>query len=480
MASEPLKKRTLNGFLWNGIQRFGALVISFVSNIVLVRLLDADVFGAIGILLVFVAISQSIVDGGFTSALIQRNEVTQDDYSTVFFWNLAVSVIMVLVLWCMAPLIAEYYATPILCNVLRVQSVLLIIHALCVVQTAKLTKDLSFKILSIRTLIATTLGVLVAILMAYKGFGIWSIVAQEIVVASVGTILLWKYCNWKPSWTFSWPSFKGMFKFGSLIFLSGIVETIYNNIQSFIIGKAFSIRDLGYYTQAKKLESIPITTGTSVLSQVLFPAYASIAEDHERIKRVVRQNISIVSFIAFPVMLFLTLYADPIITILYTDKWSASIPMFQILCIGGAFHPLNVANTILFKSLGRGDIFFTLQVLKRILCVAFILFSIQYGLYAMMWTMTITMVVFYSINIYCTHKYFGYTINEQLSDILPSVALAIFTVVMSMIFSSLIKIKSVFVELGLDSIIYICIYIFGAKFFKIKSYLIIKELLWRQ
>lgn len=465
---QSLKKRTINGLIWSALQRFGALAISFIANLIIARILDATIFGTIGVLLVFVAISQSIVDSGFTAALIQRKDVTQVDYSTVFFWNLFVSGILVIVLYFSAPYIADYYNDAILCTVLRVQSVLLIVHALCVVQTAKLTKELAFKVLSIRNLVATFIGAIVAIVMAYYGYGIWSIVAQELVVGIVGTILLWAYCDWKPSFIFSWKSFKGMFKFGSLIFLSGMVETIYNNIQSLIIGRAFSMKELGYYTQAKKLESIPITTGSSVLSQVLFPAYSSIADDYNRIKRVVRKNISIVSFVAFPFMFFLTIYAEPIITILYTDKWAESIPMFQVLCIGGAFHPLNVANTMLFKSIGRGDIFFILQVVKRVLCIILILFSIRYGLYAMMWTMTITMVLFYSINIYFSHKYFGYTIKEQLSDIMGGILMAIFASVVVVYISHFSDFTNNVVNIAVGVLAYMVLY--GIVLFILRKY----------
>lgn len=473
---ESLKKRTLNGILWNGIQRFGALGISFVSNLVLVRLIDADVFGAIGILLVFVAISQSIVDGGFTSALIQRKVVTQTDYSTVFYWNLAVAIVMVFILYSVAPFIAEYFETPILCNVLRVQSILLIIHALCVVQTAKLTKELSFKVLSIRTLVATSIGVVVAIVMAYNGYGIWSIVAQELVVATIGTILLWGYCKWKPSLVFSYSSFKGMFKFGSFIFLSSICETIFTNIQSFIIGKAFSLRDLGYYTQAKKLESVPINGATSVLSQVLFPAYSSINTDHNRLKIVVRKNISIVTYLSFPIMLLLSILAHPILTILYTDQWLESVPMFQILCLGGMFFPLNACNTMLFKALGYGKVYFILQTIKRLVNLSFILFSVKYGLYSMLWMIAATQVISYILNLIYTNKLFNYTIKEQLSDIIPNLSNALFVggVLVCVLDNVNIDIKIIQILFG--AIVYILLYVCTSVLLKFKSIQYLKSL----
>lgn len=462
--------------IWSGVQRFGTLGISFISNLVLVRFLDAEVFGAVGILLVFVAVSQSIIDGGFTSALIQRKEVSQTDYSTVFYWNLIVSAVMVVVLYFAAPFIADYFHSEILCKVLRVQSILLIIHALCVVQTAKLNKDLSFKALSIRNISATLVGVVVAIVMAYKGYGIWSIVAQELVTAIVGTLLLWYLCKWSPSLTFSWVSFKGMFKFGGFIFLSSIFDTLYSNVQSFIIGRAFSIKDLGYYTQAKKLENVPVTSAANVLAQVLFPVYSSIAGDYDRLKSMVRKSMTLVTYVSFPVMLLLAIIAQPILVILYTDKWIASIPMFQILCLGGMFHALNCCNTTLFKALGLGEIYFILQTVKRLVCLAFIIFSIRYGLYAMLWTITGTQIIFYIINVIYTNKHFKYTITEQFADILPNLLLSLFTGAIVWFSMPYVESYGNFTQLLFGIGLYLIIYLGVSIVFKVKTLKYIRSL----
>lgn len=469
MAQTSLKKQALSGMLWSGIQRFGTLGIAFISNLVLVRFLDAEVFGAIGILLVFVAISQSIIDGGFTSALIQRKDASQTDYSTVFFWNLGVSAVMVILLYLSAPAIANYFHSPILSKVLRVQSVLLIIHAMCVVQSAKLTKSLSFKALSIRSVTANFAGAVVAIVMAYKGYGIWSVVTQELVAATVGSILLWVLCGWTPSLTFSWKSFKGMFKFGGFIFLSSIVETLYTNVQSFIIGRAFSISDLGYYTQAKKLENVPVSSASTMLAQVLFPVYSSISDDYNRLKGMVRRNMAMVTYISFPAMLLLAILARPILVILYTDKWLASIPMFQILCLGGMFHAINVCNTMLFKALGYGGVYFVLQTVKRVVCLVFILFSIQFGLYPMLWTIAAALLISYVINVIYTHKYFRYTISEQLSDIMPNLILSLLVGAALWYAMDYISVESNIVNILMGIGIYSVLYLGVSAAFKFKS-----------
>lgn len=420
-----LKRQVLSGVFWSAVQKFGALFISFLANLVLARILSPDDFGNVGLLLVFVAIGQSFIDGGFGAALIQKRAVSNVDYSTVFYWNLIVSVISIAAIYFLAPIVGNYYHSDLLAKLLRVQSVVFLINAFSLVQTTKLTKELNFKVLSIRTILSTVIGAIVAILLAFRGWGVWSLVVKEIVSALVGAILLWSFCKWSPAWIFSLRAFREMFRFGSMILLSSIVDTVYRNIQSLIIGRAFSVRDLGYYTQAKKMEEIPVMGGTTILTQVLFPVYASIADQHDYMKSIVRKNIVLITYFTFPLMILLILIAPALITILFTEKWSASIPIFRILCIEGMLLPLNCANTEIFKAIGRSDVYFILQTVKRIISIVIILYSVQFGLYAMLWTIAATGFIFYAINIAFTHIIFGYKILEQLSDIIPNMILSV-------------------------------------------------------
>ena len=477
MSNEvSLKKKTLIGLMWNAVQRFGAMGIAFLSNLVLVRLLGAEDFAAIGILLVFITIAKSLVGGGFSSALIQRKNVTQVDYSTVFYWNIIIAIVMMIVLCVSAPYIANYFESPILCPVLRVQSVILLIGALSDIHTVILSKDMSFKLLSIRTLIASSVSVIVAIIMAYMGYGIWSLVAQEIVMISMSAILLWSMNTWRPTWCFSWKSLKDLFKFGSFILMSTICETIMNNILSLILGKAFSMKDLGYYTQAKKLENVPVATANSVLAQVLYPVYSSISDDYVRMKSVLRRNITVVTYVSFPVMLLLAILAYPMIMILYTEKWIESVPMFQILCIGGMFHTLNVCNTMLFKALGKGRIFFILQTVKRIINLSVILLSIPYGLYVLIWTVAIVQIISYAINLIYTHIVFKYTYYEQLSDILPNLLLSLLVGVIIWYYINNINIESNILLIITGGMMYMIIYGIFSYLFKMKSFKNLKSL----
>ena len=420
---QSLKQKTLYAIIWNATQRYGSLLIAFITNIILARILGPDDFGTIGILTVFIAVATSITESGFNSALIQRQNVKHIDYCTIFYWNLSVSVLLVILIIICSNHIGYYFNSQTLGNYLRIQSIVLIINSLCIVQTTRLMKFLRFKILAVRTIIATLLGSIVGVFLALNGYGVWSLVWQQITISLVGAILLWSISDWRPSLIYSWASFRNMFSFGAYIFISSICFTIYTNLQSFIIGKAFSIKELGYYSQAKKLESVAVDGTGSVLNTVLFPVYATVAHDRERHRNIVRKNINIITYLTFPTMAVLCLTAPLIIPILFSERWLPSVPMFQILCLMGLMSPLNMANVEIFRSLGNGKVYLWLQVIKRAIGISFILFSVQFGLYSMLWSIVAINFISYLINLYFTDKVFGYKYMDQLKDIIPNLVL---------------------------------------------------------
>lgn len=469
MGNISLKHRTLKSMIWNAVQRFGSIGIYFLANIILVRLIDPEVFGSIGILLIFVSISTSIVDGGFSSALIQQKNIKQVDYSTVFYWSIVASLVMMCIIWLVSPIVAEYYNTPILNKVLRVQSVLFLFHALGVVQNAKLTKELSFRTLATRNIIASASGAVIAVVMAYNGYGIWSIVAQELVMAIVGTTLLWISCKWIPTLEFSRRSFLRMFKFGSYVFLSTIIDTLYRNVQSLIIGRRFSMMELGYYTQARKLENVPIDSASSVVASVLFPALSSINNDYDRLKMVVRKSISVVTFASFPAMLLLAIVGEQIILFLYGAEWSASIPMYQILCLGSMFYMLNVCNATIFKIIGEGRVYFILQTVKRVVCLVLLLLSVKYGLFVLLWTTSLTQIVMYAINMVYTHRVFKYTYREQLKDIVPNLIITLCCGILTIIVMCNFEFDSNILSIIINATVYSIFYYVLSRLFKTQS-----------
>ena len=420
-----LKQKTISGILWSGVQKFGSLAISFIANIVLARLLTPDDFGCIGMLAIFIVLSQTFIDGGFGAALVQKKNPTEEDYSTIFYWNILVAILLYVVLFVTAPFIADFYRIPLLSDILRVQGISLIISSFYIIQTNRLVKQLNFKTLSLVTVIATLIGTFIAIIMAYQGCGVWSLVAKEMITVLVMVVLLWYLCKWRPLLKFSFSSLKSLFSYGSMILLASLTNRLYENIQGLIIGRAFSAKDLGYYTQAKKIEEIPVNTFADVVTQVTFPVYASIAEQRDYLKDIIRKNVKVFNFLAFGVMALLLVVAEPLFIMLFTDKWLPSVPLFRVLCVAGMLVPLNNVNTQLFKGVGRSDIFFILQFVKRLIGLVIILISIRWGLMAMMWAVALNAYVFYGLNAYYTKQILDYTLREQFYDIFPNLLLAV-------------------------------------------------------
>ena len=413
-----LKNKMLFGLVWSMIQRFGVMLISFVANLILARILTPEDYGTIGMLLIFISISNTFIDGGFGTALVQKKEPTQEDYSTIFYWNIIVSTILTCVLYIVSPYISLFYKLPLLTNILRVMGIVLIINAFSVIQTNILQKKLQFKKLAIINILANTIASVVAIIMAYSDFGVWSLVFRTIVNAGIISLVLWITTKWKPILVFSWKSFKYLGKFGGMILLSNLVETVYTEFQSLVIGRVFSAKSLGYYTQAKRLEEIPTLGISSAINQSSFPIYAKYQDDKSTLMMLVRKYVQVLSFLVIPIYTILILIAEPIINILFTEKWSASVEMFQILCFIGMIYPLNTINTNVIKSLGKGKLYFNLQFFKRLFGIIVIVYFSYYGLQSMLWASVFVAYVIFIVNAFFSDRLVGYKFIAQIKDVI--------------------------------------------------------------
>ena len=403
--------------LWSGIGKFGTLTLNFLSNLVLARLLLPSDYGAVGMLHVFIALSSVFVNAGFGSALIQKKNPTHLDYTSVFYWNLAASVVFYAALYFSGPAIARFYNMPELCKILRVQSLGLIVVSFAHVQSNQLQKQLRFRELSMRTIIATIIGTVVSITMALLGYGVWSLVYGNLVSSIASVFLLWWMSSWRPTREFSWQSLRELFSFGGLMALSSLVETLYSNLQSLIIGKWYSAKDLGYYTQARKLEGIPTTALSQIVGSVSFPVFSSLQDDKARLVGAVRRNIKAVTYLNFPLMVLLIIIARPLITLLYGAKWEPSIPFFQILCIFSMVYTLNTLNTNVIKSLGRSGVYFIVQISKRILGIILFILGARIGIYGLLWAVVLNGYIAVVINLFVNKRLIGYGFVEQISDV---------------------------------------------------------------
>ena len=286
---DNLKRKTVSGMLWSSFQKFGTMGISFVSNIVLARLLTPEDYGCIGMLMIFILVANTFIDGGFGSALIQKKEPTQEDYSTIFYWNLFLSIVLYALLFFTSPLIASFYELPLLSSVLRVQGLVLILNSLSIIQQNRLRKQLLFKKLSVVSIVSALLSLGITIYLAYVGWGVWALVAQQLLMSLFNAVLFWIVGKWAPTFVFSKQSFKELFGFGGYILSSNLINTLCNNVQGLLIGKFFSPVTMGLYAQARKLEEVASTSISSIIDQVSFPVFSEFQDSKERLMGIIKK-----------------------------------------------------------------------------------------------------------------------------------------------------------------------------------------------
>lgn len=419
MPSQSLKRQTVSGMLWSSVQRFGSMGVSFIANLVLARLLLPEDFGSIGILMVFITFSGIFVDSGFGAALIQKKNPTIDDYSTIFYLNLIISFILYLLLYFSAPIISDFYKIPSLSLLLRVLSLILFFNSFSLIQDNQLRKQLNFKKLSIISLSSSILGAIFGITSAYLGFGVWSLVINSLVGAFAKTILLWILAKWHPILVFSKKSLKELFSFGGFILANSLLYTFRNNIQALIIGKLFSARDLGFYTQAKKLQEVPTTSFSSIVDQVSFPLFSKLQEDKVNLKKIQRTSLQSLAFVSFPLLLLLIVIASSLITFLFTNKWAESVPYFQILCVGGLAMCLQAVNANVVNALGKSALYFKWSIVKTFFLFLSIWIGSFYGMKGLLYGSILGSWFDYFINAGLSSKLTGYKVIEQLKDLFP-------------------------------------------------------------
>ncbi len=423
--SESLRQKTVSGMLWNATEKFSSSLFLFISNLVLARLLSPDDFGCIGMLMVFINLSDAIIDGGFGNALIQRKYPTQKDYSTIFYWNIFLSITMYGLLYISAPAIAVFYKIPLLSDILRIQGIMLVFNSLTLIQLNILKKQVAFKRIAMINLTAVVIGTILSIICAYTGWGVWSLVVKVVASAIIGCILYWSICAWRPQWTFSWNSFLGLFKFGGFMFLNTIVLTIYSNFIQLIIGRVFSSSALGYYTQARKIEDIPRSSFSSVVTNVIFPVFSSIQDDLERVKNAAKKSMKALLYINSPLMILMIVVARPLFLILFTDKWAQAISYFQLMCIAGIVVTPIELNCRYIISLGKSSINLKIVSFQCISALVLILCGIHWQIIGVLIGFVLSRYVSYVVSAIYSGRLLQYGLLEQLTDFLPSLFLSL-------------------------------------------------------
>ena len=373
-----IKNRVLSAALWSFLQRGGSLIIGFVANMVLARLLEPEDFGCLAIIMVFVTFADILIDSGLASALIQKKNVTEHDVSTVFSVNLCVSLVLFTSIFFAAPAIGRYLDIPMLALYLRVESIALIIRAFYCIQVASIRKNLRFKNLAKYNLLSSIISVTVAIIMAALGCGVWSLIAKNIVL-HLSLLLMYRHDS-KITYRFAFfkENFKELFGFGVFVAMSTLLESLYSNLTSFFIGKRYSVKDLGYYNQAHSLEHMPVYSMSTVITQVLFPFMSKMQDDKNRILNNTRRVLMATTFFSFPLLVYLFLFAKPVIILVYSAKWVPSVPYFQILCVGGLMNAIIHISRSVLKSVGETKYMFISQTVVTAVGLAGMFFISQH------------------------------------------------------------------------------------------------------
>ena len=422
--NEALGRKVIGGTIWASIDRIGAMALQFIVNLILARLLMPEDFGYIGMLAIFISVSQTLVDGGFGSALIQKKKPTQTDYSTIFFWNLIFSIFLYALLYISAPLVAYFFKLPLLGKILRVLGLTLIVNSLIIVQNNRLRKQLAFRTIALINISSLLVASAIAIFAAYKGCGVWSLVIMQILYGVFQACLLWGIVRWFPDLTFSFESLKKLFGFGGYLLAANILQVFCQNMQGIIIGRKFSATQMGFYAQAKKLDDVS-TALPNIIVQVIFPMYSQYQDNKQKLKELLGLSVRIISYLIFPLMLLLILIAEPLIAFLYGEKWLTCVPYFQVLCVGGLFACLQNVNYYAVAAVGKSAALFRWSFYKWGVLLTLLFVGAFWGIYGVLWGMVISSINIFLVNAALAFKYVGYTFSRQVRDFIPVLIISI-------------------------------------------------------
>lgn len=406
------------------MDQFGVQLVSFLVNLVLARLLMPADFGTIALFNVVINISSVLINGGMSSSLVRTQDVDERDLSTVFWFNMAATGLLYLFVFFSAPWIAQFYQLPILTPIIRVYSIVLVVDSFVHVQAVLFDKKLDFKTTFKVRLPSVIVGGIAGVGFALAGMGVWSLVYAALIQNLLYTLQYWFYSDWRPTFAFDREKFKYHFAFGVRLTLSALLNVIFNNIYSIVIGKRFSETTLGYYNRAESLKNLPINNISTALNKVTYPLFAKFSADDQKLRNAYRQVLKLVIFIIAPTICLMVIAAEPIIRLLLGAKWLPAVPYFQIMALGALFQPIHNYNLNVLQVKGRSDLYLRLEVIKKICIVIAVVLGLRYGMYGLLWGQVIVSVLSLFINTHYTAKFIHYTMRQQLYDLLPSMLIA--------------------------------------------------------
>ncbi|MFF5993403.1 lipopolysaccharide biosynthesis protein [Lysinibacillus sp. KU-BSD001] len=481
MGNEIIKTKIITSLLWKLTERVGTQGIQFIVMIILARFLLPEDFGLIVVVTIFITIAGVIAQSGFNTALIQAKKIDKIDLSSVFYFNLLIAAILYFTLFILSPVIALFFQEPQLILILRILSISLFFSALNSIQQTIIARNMQFKKLFVSSLSGVIIAGLIGIIMAYSHFGIWSLVLQQLVFQFMVTVTLWYTVKWRPQFCFSIERLGRLFSFGWKLLLSALIDTIYSNIKSLLIGKLFSPTILGFYNRGEQFPSVLINNINGSILSVMFPVLSSQQDNVTRMKEMMRRAIVTSSFIVFPMMVGLAVIAEPLVKVLLTEKWLPAAPFLQLFCAIYALWPIHTANLQAINALGRSDIFLKLEIIKKLLGIFILIISVPYGVYAMAMGGVVGGIISSFLNAYPNIILLNYSMKEQLSDIYPSFLISSIMggIIYTIKWINFSDIATVVIQVVFGVILYIGL----AKLFRLESYryllLTMKELFTR-
>ena len=467
MATE-LRNKAFSNMIWRFMERVGAQAVAFVVEIILARLIAPEAFGIIALVTVFTSILQVFIDSGMGNALIQKKDADDLDFSSVFYFNMAMCLMLYGLLFVSAPFIADFYNMPDLTPVVRVLSLMLIISGIRNIQQAYVSKHLMFKRFFYATLGGTIGAAVVGIAMAYKGFGVWAIVAQQLFRAGAAALILWFTVKWRPKLMFSFERLKKLFSYGWKLLLASLINVVHKDLRALIIGKLYTASDLAFYRRGGRFPYFIVGNINSSIDSVLLPTMSAKQDDKSRVRNMTRRAIKTSTYLMMPCMMMLAVCGEPIVRLILTEKWLPCVPFLRIFCFTYAFYPIHTANLNAIKALGRSDLFLKLEIIKKIVGLTAILSTMWISVFAMACGALVSSVLSQIINSWPNRKLLDYKYEDQLRDMLPQILLSIGmgALVYCVNLLGLNDILTLLIQIPLGGLLYIA----GSKLFKIDSF----------
>ena len=465
---DELKNKATQGVFWSAVERYSLQVVQFLLKLVIARILIPDDYGLIGMIAIFMAVSQIFIDGGFSNALIQKKERSEADYNTVFYINLGISVLIYLILFFCAPLIAAFYEQPLLTPITRVYSINLVINSLVAVNKVKLTVDVDFKTLSIISLGAAIISGIAGIGCAYYGMGVWALVVQQLLNSFLNVLLSFYYVKWRPKLMFSMASFHSLFNFGSKLLIASLIHALYENLYNLFIGKKFTSATLGLFTRAQDFTNCAGSNVSAILKRVSFPVLSRIQDDDEHLMSVYKKYIKTATWATFPMLLGLCGIAKPMVLVLLTEKWIGCVPYLQILCFAMLWDCVTQVNLNLLYVKGHSDWVLRLEIIKKSIAFTILFASLGFGMYVICLGKAVYSVIALYLNTYYTKKLFNYGFWKQMKDLLPQLLLSLLMLGCCLVTSYLIP--NALIGLISSILVGLVVYLGGSHLLKLYGY----------